>query len=127
MRVSRPTLLALATALAGACSSSANAPATSTSTATPNDAGLQTMTFPVQAVRDVDVLFVVDDAPGMGAMQDRLRASYAAFTGTLETLPAGPPNLHVAVTSADMGAGVADVPGCRAGGDQGAFSGTPRG
>jgi hypothetical protein len=119
MRVSGTTLLALSSALVGACSTSPASPT--------GDAGLQTMTFASNAVRDLDVLFVLDDAPGMAAPLTRLQASFGAFTETLRTLPAGYPNLHVAIVSSDLGAGAEDVPGCSAGGDGGVFWSVPRG
>jgi hypothetical protein len=100
----------------------ADAPAPPTS-----DAGLHAVAFPHQSIRDVDVLFVVDDAPGMAAAQGRLRAALPAFTDALAALPAGWPNLHVAVISSDLGAGGWDVPGCTDGGDRGAFWSVPRG
>jgi hypothetical protein len=111
--------------LLGACSSSSNAPPRAAPAV--SDAGLQSMAFAHQSIRDVDVLFVVDDAPGMAPALDRLRASFAAFTDTLKDLPAGYPNLHVAVISADLGAGPDDVPGCNVGGDRGVFWTVPRG
>jgi hypothetical protein len=112
--------MALAGLAAGACSSSSNAPLA-------RDGGLTTMTFAHPAIRDLDVLFVIDDAPGMAPSLARLRASFSAFTETLRTLPAGYPNLHVAVISSDLGAGAEDVPGCSAGGDRGVFMSVPRG
>jgi hypothetical protein len=117
----RIALAAVAGTLSGACSSSSNAPPP------PSDAGLTSMTFAHPSVRDLDVLFVIDDAPGMAPAQERLRASFAAFTETLRTLPAGYPDLHVAIISSDLGAGAEDVPGCRPGGDRGVFWSAPRG
>jgi hypothetical protein len=91
------------------------------------DAGLQSMAFAHPTLRDVDVVFVIDDAPGMGPAQAKLRASLPAFTDTLKNLPAGYPNLHVAVISGDLGAGAYDSPGCSSGGDHGVMWTTPRG
>ena len=126
-------LLALASLLtAAACSSSSNAPpradATPMDAGPPeSDAGLQSMAFAHQSIRDVDVLFVVDDAPGMAPLLQRLRASFTAFTDTLKDLPAGYPSLHVAVISADLGGGVDEPPGCNVDGDRGVFWTVPRG
>ena len=91
------------------------------------DAGLQSMAFAHPTLRDVDVLFVIDDAPGMGPAQAKLLASLPAFTDTLKSLPAGYPNLHVAVISGDLGAGENDSPNCSFGGDHGVMWTTPRG
>ena len=118
MRVARTTLLALLPALA--CSASSNAPA-------PSDGGLQAMTFPNKSIRDVDVLFVVDDAPGTAPALARLPGAFAAFFDALAATPAGTPSLHVALVSADMGAGAVAISGCLQGGDGGMFASTPRG
>ena len=120
-------LLVASLLVGGACSSSSNAPPRVDAAPMASDAGLQSMAFAHQSIRDVDVLFVIDDAPGMAPSLDRLRASFAAFTDTLKTLPAGYPNLHVAVVSSDLGAGADDVPGCNVGGDRGVFWAVPRG
>jgi hypothetical protein len=92
-----------------------------------SDAGLQSRAFTHQMIRDVDVLFVVDVAPGMAPLLERLRASFSAFTDTLRDLPAGYPSLHVAIVSADVGAGMWQDPGCSVGGDRGVFWSVPRG
>jgi hypothetical protein len=91
------------------------------------NADLPSMTFAHPMIRDVDVLFVVDDAPGMAPAQAKLLAALPAFTDALETLPAGYPNLHVAVISGDVGAGAYASPGCDDGGDRGVMWTTPRG
>ncbi|HSZ81400.1 MAG TPA: hypothetical protein VLA14_03910 [Polyangia bacterium] len=131
------TRLALLVGLLGACASkSATTTATTTTDggtndgadATPSfDAALQSMAFAHPSIRDVDVLFVIDDAPGMARAQAKLLASLSAFTDTLKTLPAGYPNLHVGVISGDLGSGENESPGCTLGGDRGVLRSTPRG
>src|SRR5437016_8473 len=74
MSARRAALFLALPALFSACSSSAPAPA-------PSDGG-QLVTFPHPSIRDVDVLFVVDDAPGMAPAQARLLAGVKAFTDT---------------------------------------------
>jgi hypothetical protein len=113
---------ALLLALLGACTSK---PMSNESQA--GDAGLQSMTFPHQSIRDVDIVFVIDDAPGMAPAQAKLLANLGAFTDTLKSAPAGYPNLHLGVISSDLGAGASTVPGCRAGGDGGVFQTAARG
>jgi len=131
MGVRRAALVAVATL--AACASSSNAPdasndAPSGSDVPPaSDAGLSSTAFAHQTIRDVDVLFVVDDAPGMAALAQTVRAALATFADALKDLPAGYPNLHVAVVSADLGAGAQDVPACNEGGDRGVFWSVPRG
>ncbi len=81
------------------------------------------------ANRDVDVLFVVDTAPGSASAQAKLAAAFPVFVATLMTGRTRLPNLHVAVISSDLGAGAdtaADAPGCRPGGDRGVFQVAPR-
>jgi hypothetical protein len=78
--------------------------------------------------RDVDILFMVDNSSSMKPLQDKLTASFSAFTDVLKALPL--PNIHLAVVSSDLGAGkytAAEVPGCVHGGDQGRFQSAPRG
>ena len=123
MSARRAALFLSLPALLSACSSSSNAPAPAPA---PGDGG-QLVTFPHPSIRDVDVLFVIDDAPGMAPAQARLLAGVKAFTDTLKSAPAGYPNLHLAVISSDLGAGASTVPGCRAGGDRGVFQTAPRG
>jgi hypothetical protein len=120
MPVRRATLFLLP-ALLGACSSSSSAPAPA-----PSDGG-QLVTFPHPSIRDVDLLFVIDDAPGMAPAQARLLAGVKSFTDTLKGAPAGYPNLHLAVISSDLGAAASTFAGCRVGGDRGVFQTTPRG
>ena len=48
----------------------------------------------------------------MSALQQTVRAALPAFTDSLKDLPAGYPSLHVAVVSADLGAGEARPPEC---------------
>jgi hypothetical protein len=127
------TRLALLVGLLGAC---APKPATTTTTDGGADAApafdgppgaLQSMAFAHPSIRDVDVLFVIDDAPGMARAQAKLIASLSAFTDTLKNLPAGYPDLHVGVISGDLGAGENESPGCNLGGDHGVLWSTPRG
>jgi hypothetical protein len=133
--------LAVAAATLAACSSSSNVPhgpdggtardaadASEAADAGASEAPLSSMAFPHQMIRDVDLLFVVDDAPGMAALQQTVRAALPAFTDSLKDLPAGYPSLHVAVVSADLGAGADPMPAdCNAGGDRGVFWTVPRG
>jgi hypothetical protein len=105
-----------------ACSSAANAPAS-------NDDLAQVM-FTASTNRDVDVLFVVDTAPGARGAQEKLAAGFGPLVEALRAGHTRRPNLHVAVISSDLGAGAdaaTDAPGCRPGGDRGVFQSAPRG
>lgn len=74
-----------------------------------------------------DILFVIDDSPSMGAIQQKLSAQLPIFMQILQALPEGLPSLHIAVISADMGAPSDASIGCSAAGDQGAFFNRPEG
>jgi len=66
--------------------------------------------------RRMDVLFVIDDSPGMAGMHDKLVRAFPSFITAFVGVPGGYPNLHVAVVSSSMGAGrFANVPGCQVG------------
>jgi hypothetical protein len=69
--------------------------------------------------RDVDVLFMVDNSRSMLPLQAKLNSQFVAFMQTLQALPGGQPNLHIAVVSSDMGAGANSVQLCN--NDQGIF------
>ena len=75
---------------------------------------------------DLDVLFMIDDSAGMTSMQAKLAAEIPFFVQTLEGLPRGLPNLHVAVVSSDLGApGDSTSVTCTTAGDQGLFRISP--
>ncbi len=78
--------------------------------------------------RQLDLLFVIDDASGMTEMQSKLYDQIPNFLGVLLSLPT-PPDLHVAVISSDLGApgDQAASIGCTQTGDQGMFQVQPRG
>jgi hypothetical protein len=72
--------------------------------------------------RQIDVLFVIDDSGLMTAGQATFLASVGTFFDALAGLPGGLPDLHVAVTTADMGAGDgSSIAFCSAEGDDGVF------
>ena len=60
---------------------------------------------PTQPVRDLDVLFVVDDSSSMGDEQDLLAGALSSFFATLDERMDGRPNLHIGVTSTNVGTG----------------------
>jgi hypothetical protein len=104
-------------AAAGDASDSTSA--NDTSDASDALAALPSVAFPHPTNRDVDVLFVIDDAPGSAAAQANLVAAFKTFTATLAARPGGLPNLHLGVVSSDLGAGPSNGPGCTPGGDRG--------
>jgi len=71
------------------------------------------------AVRDFDILFMVDNSRSMLPLQQKLITNFPVFMQTLQMLPMGLPNLHIAVVTSDMGAGANSVQLCN--NDQGIF------
>ncbi len=75
----------------------------------------------------LDILFMVDNSNSMAPLQRKFAASFAAFTGVIEALPGGTPDLHIGVVSSDVGAGATGAPGCNStGGDQGRLQVQPK-
>jgi hypothetical protein len=77
----------------------------------------------------VDLLFMIDNSSSMTSMQQKLMSQLPAFFQTLEALPTGLPDLHIAVVSSDMGApgdSTSSI-GCTTAGDQGMFQSKPQG
>jgi hypothetical protein len=71
---------------------------------------------PLTGASKLDLLFMIDDSASMGPLQQKMRDQLPAFMNVLETLPGGLPDLHVAVVSSSLGAGVfSNVPGCGSG------------
>jgi hypothetical protein len=86
-------------------------------------------TLPSLGSQKVDILFMVDNSSSMAPLQAKLNAGFPAFINALRALPAGPPDMHIAVISSDTGPGKFDLPSLRCSfrGDQGAFQSQPRG
>ena len=73
-----------------------------------------------KGIRSVDLLVVVDNSGGMGAEQQGLRAEFPALLAALRRLPEGFPDLHLGVTTTDLGTGRFPIPHCEEpGGDAG--------
>lgn len=78
----------------------------------------------LKPVRDLDILFVVDSSGSMREEQEALLTAFPGFIGIL-TDSLGLPNLHIAVVSADLGAGPYGIMGCEGHGDNGLMNNTP--
>jgi hypothetical protein len=64
------------------------------------------VTFTVPAVNAaLDILFMVDNSPGMGPKQAALTQSFSQLIQQAQQIPGGLPDLHIGVISSDMGAG----------------------
>ena len=78
--------------------------------------------YEVNPVRDIDILFLIDNSPSMQEEQDNLNRNFPIFMNVLKAIPGGLPNVHIAVASSDLGAGPTAVGSCtRPGGDRGIF------
>src|SRR5262245_22561480 len=85
-------------------------------------------TFQQSIIRNVAMLFLVDDSSSMRLSQANMERNFPVFMTTLRNSPQGLPNIHVAVISSDMGAGDGSVASCdSSGGRQGIFQYTARG
>ncbi|MFH2006511.1 MAG: hypothetical protein ABI333_08000 [bacterium] len=71
-----------------------------------------TMSIPQSAERDVDLLFVIDDSGSMAGEQANLRQNFPALMTELRNMTGGLPNLHLGVTSTDLGAGIFQITYC---------------
>ena len=68
--------------------------------------------YPQSADRAVDLLFVIDDSGGMLNQQELLGNKFGALLWELQRLWGGLPDLHLGVTSTNLGAGGYDVTFC---------------
>jgi hypothetical protein len=59
--------------------------------------------LPAQINRDVDILLVIDDSGSMADKQNSLANSFPNFVNQLAQIEGGLPNVHIGVTSTDMG------------------------
>lgn len=86
--------------------------------------GEQTQYWDLNPVRDVDLLFVVQNTRGMAARQKALAEAVPGILDRLGAMPGGLPNLHIGVVTTDLGAGlgVGTTGACaRPGGDRAIF------
>jgi len=80
----------------------------------PNPQRTEKNVFQQAINRDVDIVFEIDNSISMAPEQANLVANFPTFINILKTLPGGLPNVHIAVITSDMGAGVfgGGVEGC---------------
>jgi hypothetical protein len=80
--------------------------------------------YEVNPVRDIDILFTIDNSPSMQEEQNKLNAQFPVFMNELKKIPGGLPNVHIGVISSDLGAGAGFMGAgacARPGGDRGIF------
>jgi hypothetical protein len=59
--------------------------------------------IPMSINRQIDVLFVIDNSPGMAQYATGLAPNFHRFVDTLRSTPTGMPDLHVGVVTTDLG------------------------
>ncbi|HEV7557627.1 MAG TPA: hypothetical protein VGO00_19315 [Kofleriaceae bacterium] len=93
---------------------------------TPDQGRVETKDIPVTPRRDIDILFLIDDSPSMADKQNNLAMNFPNFINVLNTIEGGLPNVHIGVTTSDMGTkGAADsAPGPAIGSGPGSCSGS---
>jgi hypothetical protein len=85
--------------------------------------------YEVNPIRDIDILFMVDNSPSMKEEQDNLAKNFPVFIDALKNIPGGLPNVQIGVISSDLGAGsvaLSSGGGCsKVGGDRGILQAKP--
>ena len=90
-------------------------------------AGSANDTFEQNINNKLDLLFLIDNSSSTKDKQVNINCNFPRFIDVLKKLPAGLPDLHMAVVSSDMGSGAVAIPSCgRPTGDDGAMQGMPR-
>ena len=78
------------------------------------------ISIPQSAERDVDMLFIIDNSGSMADEQAMLQAQFSALMSELRNITGGLPNVHLGVTSTDLGTSPFPITFCEeAGGDKG--------
>jgi hypothetical protein len=83
--------------------------------------------FPVDANRNLDILFVIDDSQSMGNEQDSLATNFDRLIAAIQSIEHGLPDLHIGVVSTDLGIGPYPLPGdgCTETGKMGLLQNSP--
>jgi hypothetical protein len=87
---------------------------------------VEVKTLPISLNRELDLLFIIDNSGSMAQEHASLETRFPELVGYLGKLAGTLPDLHIGVTSSDMGTGaiVLDDPRCRPGdGDGGRLHG----
>lgn len=103
----------------------------------PQQGRVEPKNIPITPIRDLDILFVIDDSVSMRDKQENVKANFKKFIDVLETIPGGLPDVHIGVVTSDLGtkgaddaqpgASIGGVGGCSGQGKQGNLQtfGTP--
>ena len=84
--------------------------------------------IPVTVNRAIDILFLIDDSPSMGDKQRNLGDNFPNFINVLNTIQGGLPDVHIGITTSDLGTVAENGTGPSIGaGQQGGCSGEGKG
>jgi hypothetical protein len=107
-------------------------PDRSISAVVPEQGTVEVIDIPALANRNVDILFVIDNSLSMEQEQASLRANFSKFMDVLATIEGGMPNVHIGVTTSNIGQSATDGVGmasfgtaCAGKGDDGALRTAP--
>jgi hypothetical protein len=82
--------------------------------------------YEVNPLRQLDLVFVVDNSSSMREEQDNLRANFPDFMTELQNIPGGLPDTRIGIISSNFGAGqTMPAPECSPIGDRGVFQVKP--
>ena len=85
-----------------------------------------TATLGILGPRQLDLVFVIENAGSMHEAQDSLKRGFPALTGALEQAGGGLPDTRIAIVSSDFGAGAGTfATTCSGRGDGGRFQVRP--
>jgi len=76
---------------------------------------VSSFTFDVSPVRQLDLVFMIDNSPSMQSKQDKLKAQFPKLIAALNDPVNGLPDLHVAIIDSDLGTGGAYLSGSSCG------------
>src|SRR5262249_30661255 len=69
----------------------------------PQQGRVEAKDIPVNVNRDIDLLFLIDDSPSMKDKQNNLADNFPNFIRVISSIPGGLPNVHIGITTSDMG------------------------
>jgi len=75
---------------------------------TPEQGKVEIKDVPANPVRDIDILFQIDDSLSMKDEQDSLRANFSRLIGVLESIDGGLPDVQIGVITPNLGTSAID-------------------
>jgi hypothetical protein len=105
----------------------AGCPTRNVSNLAPHEEKEQVKEIPLTGIRDIDILFVIDNSGSMSEEQTSLASAFPRFMNVLDSIEGGRPNVHIGVVSSNTGIGGYMTTGCLGNGDDGRLQNSPRG